>query len=77
MERLAKTFMLKNSTATGRAALLGAIFSAEMKAVRDEGRICEIEPLPGVRVDRSWDLGMRDDTCVWFFSSGRNPSLSV
>jgi hypothetical protein len=49
------------------AALLGAIFSAEMKAVRDEGRICEIEPLPGVRVDRSWDLGMRDDTCVWFF----------
>ena len=49
------------------AALLGSIFAREMAEVRAEGRVCEIGPLPGVPVNRSWDLGMRDDTCVWFF----------
>jgi len=49
------------------AALLGSIFAREMADVRTEGRVCEINPVPGVPVNRSWDLGMRDDTCIWFF----------
>jgi phage terminase large subunit len=48
------------------SGLLGAIFSYEMAQVRSEGRITAIEPIAGP-VHRSWDLGMRDDTCVWFW----------
>jgi hypothetical protein len=50
------------------SGLLGAIFSYEMAEVRAEGRICEIEPIAGP-VHRSWDLGMRDDTCIWFWQA--------
>lgn len=50
------------------SGLLGAIFSYEMAEVRAEGRITEIEPIAGP-VHRSWDLGMRDDTCVWFWQA--------
>lgn len=49
------------------AAILGAFFSLEMAAVRSEGRISE----QCVAIDRpvhvSWDLGVRDDTALWFF----------
>jgi phage terminase large subunit len=51
------------------AALLGAFYSREMSAVRLEGRILPIEPLPGVPVNRTWDLGMRDDTSIWFWQA--------
>jgi phage terminase large subunit len=45
------------------ASLLGSMYSYEMKQVRDEGRIAEINPINGP-VHRAWDIGMRDDTCV-------------
>ena len=32
-----------------------------------EGRIDDVEALPGQPVHRAWDLGMRDDTSIWFF----------
>src|SRR5262245_1072373 len=50
------------------AAVLGAFYAREMAEVRAEGRILPIEPPAGMRVDRAWDLGMRDDTAIWFFS---------
>jgi phage terminase large subunit len=50
------------------AAVLGAFFATEMAAVRAEGRVIPVEPPPGARVHRSWDLGMRDDTSIWMFS---------
>jgi hypothetical protein len=51
------------------AALLGAIFAGEMRDVRKEGRIVDnLEALPGP-VHRAWDLGVRDDTCIWFWQS--------
>jgi len=40
-----------------------------MAAVRDEERICEIEAIPGVPVHRAWDLGIRDDTAIWWFQA--------
>jgi phage terminase large subunit len=51
------------------AALLGAFYSREMAAVRLEERIQPITPLPGVPVNRAWDLGMRDDTSIWFWQA--------
>ena len=51
------------------AAILGAFYALEMASVRAEDRITEIEPLPNVPVDVSWDLGIRDDTALWFFQT--------
>ena len=47
---------------------VGAFYAHEMTQVRKEARILDdIEALPDLPVSRSWDLGMRDDTSVWFF----------
>lgn len=50
------------------SGLLGAIFSREMADVRTGKRIIEIKPIDGP-VHRAWDLGMRDDTCIWMWQS--------
>lgn len=50
-----------------QAAILGAFYASEMAAVRDEGRVLEIEAIPSQPVHRSWDLGVRDSTAIWFF----------
>ena len=50
------------------AAILGAFYAREMSAVRSEGRITpEIEPLPGKPIHRAWDIGVKDDTSIWWF----------
>ena len=49
------------------AAILGAYFALEMAQVRSEGRIIECNAIEGQPVHRAWDLGMRDDTSVWWF----------
>jgi hypothetical protein len=49
------------------AAILGAYFALEMQQVREEGRILEIDALPGEPVHRAWDIGTKDDTSIiWF-----------
>lgn len=50
------------------AAILGAFYAREMVAVRKEGRITdEIEAIPGKPVHRAWDIGVKDDTSIWWF----------
>lgn len=49
------------------AAILGAFYAREMVNVRKEGRIAEIEPIPGLPVHRAWDIGVKDDTSIWWF----------
>ncbi|MGL4811894.1 MAG: hypothetical protein ACRCXM_08960 [Beijerinckiaceae bacterium] len=50
------------------AAILGAFYSREMRAIRNEGRIdLTLEALPGRPVHRAWDIGVRDDTSIWWF----------
>jgi len=55
------------------AAIIGAFYAREMLAVRNEGRINPIVPIPGVHVHTAWDIGVRDDTSIWWFQvySGR------
>ena len=50
-----------------QAAVLGAYFALEMAQVRDEGRILECEALADQPVHRAWDIGMTDDTSIWWF----------
>jgi hypothetical protein len=40
-----------------------------MADVRNEGRILEVEALPDRPVNRYWDIGIGDDTSVWFAQS--------
>jgi hypothetical protein len=49
------------------AAILGAFYAHEMARVRNEGRIIDIDALPDVPVHRTWDLGMTDDTSIWWW----------
>lgn len=49
------------------AAILGAFYAREMQALRREGRIQDFEPVEGFPVHRAWDIGVRDDTSIWWF----------
>ena len=49
------------------AAILGAFYAREMVKVRKEGRIVEIEAIEGKPVHRAWDIGVKDDTSIWWF----------
>lgn len=50
------------------AAILGAFYAREMSAVRSEGRITpDIEPISGKPIHRAWDIGVKDDTSIWWF----------
>lgn len=49
------------------AAILGAFYAREMLAVRNSNRIDEFEPVPGKPVHTAWDIGVRDDTSIWWF----------
>jgi phage terminase large subunit len=49
------------------SAVLGAFYALEMAAVRAEGRILEIEPDYERPIHRVWDIGIRNDTSIWWF----------
>ena len=48
------------------AQILGGYFTGEMATVRREERIIEVEA-DDKPVNLAWDLGVRDDTSVWFW----------
>lgn len=49
------------------AAILGAFYAKEMARVRVDGRIREFEPKSDIPIHRAWDIGVRDDTSIWWF----------
>jgi phage terminase large subunit len=50
------------------AAILGAYYQLEMAAVRAEERIvAELEHDPERPVHTAWDIGVSDDTSIWWF----------
>lgn len=49
------------------AAILGAFYAREMLAVRNEGRIDPTLEAIDAPVHRSWDIGVRDDTSIWWW----------
>ena len=52
------------------AAILGAFYALEMARVRAENRIdANLEVPVGIPVHRAWDLGVGDDTSIWWFAS--------
>ena len=49
------------------AAILGAFYAREMVHVRNEGRIRPVLPVPNQPVHTAWDIGVSDDTSIWWF----------
>lgn len=50
------------------AAILGAFYARECLAVRNEGRIDpNLEAIEGQPVHTAWDIGVKDDTSIWWF----------
>jgi len=49
------------------AAILGAFYAREMVTVRSERRVIPLIAIPGRPVHRAWDIGVRDDTSIWWF----------
>src|SRR6187399_2048571 len=50
------------------AAILGAFYAFEMKKVREEERVTDkVVAIEGAPVHRAWDLGVGDDTSIWWF----------
>lgn len=49
------------------AAILGAFYAREMVTIRKEGRITEIDAIESRPVHRAWDIGVKDDTSIWWF----------
>ena len=50
------------------SVMFGAFYAHEMAQIRKEGRITEeCEPDEGAIIHRSWDLGVGDDTSIWWF----------
>jgi hypothetical protein len=58
------------------AAVLGAFYAMEMADVRSEGRVVEIEPDMSKPIHRAWDIGVRDDTAIWWFQA-HGPQLLI
>jgi phage terminase large subunit len=48
------------------AAIKGAFYAEEMRAMLAEGRIRPIGIEKEVRVHTAWDLGVSDSTAIWF-----------
>lgn len=48
---------------------LGAIYAKEMAQVHAEQRICSVPVDRAGLVHTAWDLGVGDDTCIWFFQT--------
>jgi phage terminase large subunit len=51
------------------AAILGAFYAHECVELRNEGRICECEPDYSQPVHHAWDLGVKDDTAIYFYQA--------
>lgn len=59
------------------ASVKGAIYSAELSAAREQGRICTVPYDPILPVDTDWDIGVGDHTAIWFSQSTRGGEVRL
>jgi phage terminase large subunit len=51
------------------ASVKGAVYARELQGAREAGRITRVPYDPALPVDTDWDLGMGDQTAIWFSQS--------
>lgn len=49
------------------AAIPGAYYADWLNTAEQEGRVGDVQALPGVPVNTAWDLGIGDSTAIWFY----------
>ena len=49
------------------ASLEGAYYAHQIQMAEEQNRICDLVWLPEQPVYTAWDLGMSDDTSIWFY----------
>jgi hypothetical protein len=49
------------------ASVEGAFYGSQMAKAEAQGRIGEFKALAHLPVHTAWDIGVHDDTCIWFF----------
>ena len=59
------------------AAIKGAIYAAELEAIRTQGRITTVQHDPALPVDTDWDLGIGDSMAIWFSQSLRSGEVRL
>jgi hypothetical protein len=47
-------------------SVVGAYYKIEFARIEKEGQIGNVPHKPGYPVDTWWDIGVGDDTCIWF-----------
>lgn len=57
------------------AAIMGAVYGAEMRKAREEGRITHVPYDPQYPVETWWDLGYRDSTAIWFIQRSKGGEI--
>ena len=51
------------------AAIVGAYYARLLSDAEREGRLAGAVRMPGGKVHTAWDLGMHDQTAIWFFQA--------
>lgn len=59
------------------ASLENAYFGPEMRLATDEGRITYVPYDPMLQVETWWDLGMSDQTSIWFMQHSMGSSRAI
>jgi len=59
------------------ASVKGAIWAREMAAAWEEGRVTHVPYDPEYPVDTDWDLGVGDQTAIWFTQSRHTGDVHV
>jgi hypothetical protein len=49
------------------ASIEGAYYGKQMAIAENEGRVCKLDYEPSLPVETAWDIGMDDETAIWFF----------
>ena len=50
-----------------KRSLTGAVYAEELRAMSEQGRVCEVLHNPTYKVDCYWDLGRSDATTIWMY----------
>jgi phage terminase large subunit len=71
-EDLGKAQFQQEYMCSFNAAVMGAFYGGEMARLRTEGRLVEMPAMPGQPVHTAWDIGVRDDTSIWWWQTQAN-----
>ena len=65
-ETLGKSLFGQEYMCSFEAAVVGAYYAEQMNEMREDGRISRVSVDKAYEVETSWDLGIRDQTAIWF-----------